>query len=418
MNRVNYNNIFILILGTVLSQLVPVALQPLLRRQYTPEDFGQFAMFSAVTEVLVTIASFRYEQAILIPKEDEESKDIFKLTLLICLIFNTIVLLFFTFIALFDINYLKPKGISNLSLLLIPLTTFFFSVINSGSHWYNRSGSFKDLSLNKLYRRVSEGITQVFFGFLSNPLGLIFGMFFGVFISSFHVFYKTKILKKFFFEIDFHYSKYIFLKYNTFFFYGVFPSLLYILSTFIPVFIISSHFSTNIVGQFDLSRQVLAFPLVIISMSLNQVLIKKVILKFHNNESFMKELNTTFFATSIIAILIIIGYYIIGNFLVLFVFGEKWKIAAQISEILVIGYGVKFVSTSIYHILIPLNKLKVLGIWQIINFLLSLCLAFPYFNNSNIEFFVISYTVFEVVSNTLCIIFVYKVSRDVICDLK
>jgi O-antigen/teichoic acid export membrane protein len=418
MNRVNYNNIFILILGTVLSQLVPVALQPLLRRQYTPEDFGQFAMFSAVTEVLVTIASFRYEQAILIPKEDEESKDIFKLTLLICLIFNTIVLLFFTFIALFDINYLKPKGISNLSLLLIPLTTFFFSVINSGSHWYNRSGSFKDLSLNKLYRRVSEGITQVFFGFLSNPLGLIFGMFFGVFISSFHVFYKTKILKKFFFEIDFHYSKYIFLKYNTFFFYGVFPSLLYILSTFIPVFIISSHFSTNIVGQFDLSRQVLAFPLVIISMSLNQVLIKKVILKFHNNESFMKELNTTFFATSIIAILIIIGYYIIGNFLVLFVFGEKWKIAAQISEILVIGYGVKFVSTSIYHILIPLNKLKVLGIWQIINFLLSLCLAFPYFNNSNIEFFAISYTVFEVVSNTLCIIFVYKVSRDVICDLK
>lgn len=418
MNRVNYNNIFILILGTVLSQLVPVALQPLLRRQYTPEDFGQFAMFSAVTEVLVTIASFRYEQAILIPKEDEESIDIFKLTLLICLIFNTIVLLFFTFIALFDINYLKPKGISNLSLLLIPLTTFFFSVINSGSHWYNRSGSFKDLSLNKLYRRVSEGITQVFFGFLSNPLGLIFGMFFGVFISSFHVFYKTKILKKFFFEIDFHYSKYIFLKYNTFFFYGVFPSLLYILSTFIPVFIISSHFSTNIVGQFDLSRQVLAFPLVIISMSLNQVLIKKVILKFHNNESFMKELNTTFFATSIIAILIIIGYYIIGNFLVLFVFGEKWKIAAQISEILVIGYGVKFVSTSIYHILIPLNKLKVLGIWQIINFLLSLCLAFPYFNNSNIEFFVTSYTVFEVVSNTLCIIFVYKVSRDVICDLK
>ena len=257
MKKVNYNNVFILMLGTVLAQLIPVALQPLLRRQYSPEDFGQFAMFSAVTEVLVTIASFRYEQAILIPKEDEESKDIFKLTLLICLIFNAVVLLFFTFISLFDIDYLKPKGVSDFSLLLIPLTTFFFSVINSGSHWYNRSGAFKDLSINKLYRRVSEGITQVFFGFLSNPFGLIIGMFFGVFISSVHVFYKTKILKRFFFDIDFHYSKKIFLKYKTFVFYGVLPSLLYILSIFIPVFIISSHFSTNITGQFDLSRQIL-----------------------------------------------------------------------------------------------------------------------------------------------------------------
>ena len=417
MKKVNYNNVFILMLGTVLAQLIPVALQPLLRRQYSPEDFGQFAMFSAVTEVLVTIASFRYEQAILIPKEDEESKDIFKLTLLICLIFNAVVLLFFTFISLFDIDYLKPKGVSDFSLLLIPLTTFFFSVINSGSHWYNRSGAFKDLSINKLYRRVSEGITQVFFGFLSNPFGLIIGMFFGVFISSVHVFYKTKILKRFFFDIDFHYSKKIFLKYKTFVFYGVLPSLLYILSIFIPVFIISSHFSTNITGQFDLSRQILGLPLVIISISLNQVLIKKVIVKFHNNENFMKELNTTFLITSIIAVLIVIGYYVIGEFLVLFVFGEKWKIAAELSKILVIGYGVKFISTSICNILIPLNKLKVLGTWQTINFLLSLCLVLPYFNK-DIEFFAISYTVFEVVSNALCIIFVYKDSRKIIYDVK
>ena len=143
-------SVFILMIGTVFAQLIPVMLQPLLRRQYSPEDFGEFVIFSAITEVLVTIASLRYEQAILVPKAEAEAKELFKLSILICFFFNIVILLFSLIISVLKIDFLLPNGLTYISLIAIPFGTFFFSIINTGSYWYTRIGEYKSLSINKL----------------------------------------------------------------------------------------------------------------------------------------------------------------------------------------------------------------------------------------------------------------------------
>jgi O-antigen/teichoic acid export membrane protein len=407
------NSVFILMVGTIFAQLIPVALQPFLRREYTPEDFGEFAMFSAVTEVLVTIASLRYEQAILVPKTNNEAKSIFKLSLFICAIFNALLLIVFLCFVLFDNGFIRSNNLSSVSLLLIPFASFFFSIVNSGSYWYTRVGDFKGLSINKLFRRIAEGVTQIGFGIFSNPFGLIIGMFAGVFIGAVHIFHKTKIPKNLILDFNYKLNKDLFVKHKSFVLYGVLPSLLNILSIFIPVFIISSKFSSNLTGQFDLSRQILALPLVVISGSLSQVLIKKVMTKFHNGENFMKDLRFTFLIISVIAIFIVVGYYLIGEFIVVLIFGEKWKVAAELSKILILGYGVKFINTCFYNILIPLNKVKILGWWQGLNFLVSLLLILPIFSE-NIVKFSISYTVVEVFSNIICLFLVFSTARNIL----
>ena len=66
-------NVLTLMTGTTIAQTIPVAISPILTRIYTPEDFGIFAIYLAITAILGNIVSGRYELAIMIPKKDEDA---------------------------------------------------------------------------------------------------------------------------------------------------------------------------------------------------------------------------------------------------------------------------------------------------------------------------------------------------------
>ena len=72
-------NILTLMTGTTIAQAIPIAISPILTRIYTPEDFGIFAIFLAITLIIGSIANGHYEQAIMIPKKDEDAINIFAL---------------------------------------------------------------------------------------------------------------------------------------------------------------------------------------------------------------------------------------------------------------------------------------------------------------------------------------------------
>ena len=56
----------VLVSGTVLAQLIPILLQPILRRIYTPEQFGLFAVYSSIFSMLVVVAAGKYETTIVV----------------------------------------------------------------------------------------------------------------------------------------------------------------------------------------------------------------------------------------------------------------------------------------------------------------------------------------------------------------
>ena len=62
-----------LIIGTVIAQLIPIAIQPFLRRYFSAEDFGIAAIFSALVGMGVSAANLKYENAIVLPEKEEEA---------------------------------------------------------------------------------------------------------------------------------------------------------------------------------------------------------------------------------------------------------------------------------------------------------------------------------------------------------
>lgn len=92
-------NIVTLITGTAFAQAIPIAISPILTRIYTPEDFGIFALFIAIISILGSIATARYELAIMLPKKDEDAINIFALCFIITCIISLLL-----FILVFLLN--------------------------------------------------------------------------------------------------------------------------------------------------------------------------------------------------------------------------------------------------------------------------------------------------------------------------
>lgn len=66
-------NVATLVGGAALAQFLPVLFTPLLTRLYTPADFGVLTHFVAWLSNLVVLATWRYDMAVVLPKQDDDA---------------------------------------------------------------------------------------------------------------------------------------------------------------------------------------------------------------------------------------------------------------------------------------------------------------------------------------------------------
>jgi len=76
-------NVLTLMTGTTIAQAIPIAISPILTRIYTPKDFGVFVLYMLIASVVAVIATGSYEHAIMLPKKDEDARNIFSLGFMI-----------------------------------------------------------------------------------------------------------------------------------------------------------------------------------------------------------------------------------------------------------------------------------------------------------------------------------------------
>ena len=65
-------HVMVLLTGTAISQIVVMAVSTITARLFTPEAFGQFAVFASLTAIATTIASLRLDMTIMLPEDDDE----------------------------------------------------------------------------------------------------------------------------------------------------------------------------------------------------------------------------------------------------------------------------------------------------------------------------------------------------------
>jgi len=327
-------NVLTLMTGTTIAQAIPIAISPILTRIYTPEDFGVFALFLAITGVFSVVASGRYELALMLPRKEEDAINIFALGMGI-LIIVTLLLLFFIF--LFDsyiVNMLENNEIRHW-LYFIPVAVFFVGLFNLLSYYNNRQQNYKDIAHATIIKSIILAIVQLIMGFFKmGASGLISGQIISSFFANVRLFKNIITDKILLSQVSKVQMRVLAKHYKDFPKYQAPHAMLNTFSSQIPVYMFTPFFGLTVVGLYALSTRIVFAPLMILAGASAKVYNQKVTEIYNDKgdaygftirllKSLIKKIIVPF------ALLVVFAPNIFA-----FVFGEEWRKAGVYTQIL------------------------------------------------------------------------------------
>lgn len=369
-------NILTLMTGTTIAQAIPIAISPILTRIYTPEDFGVFALFLAITTIFGSIANGRYELAIMLPKKDEDAINIFALGFIITC-FISLILLFL--VILFNDCFTTLLGNEEISLWLyfVPISVFFTGLFNILNYFNNRRKNYEDLKNATILKAIVLAIVQLVIGFIkTGSTGLISGSIISNMFANLRLI--RNILKDKILISKINTVKIIALikRYKTFPKYNLPSTLADAVTQQLPFLILPKIYGLSISGYFSLSQKLIALPSSLIAKSISQVFFQKISTNKKNRVKNMPILLNTIKKLFLISLPISLFIFLFAPSLFQIIFGKEWILSGEIAQYLALIFLITFISSTLSITLVAYEKLKTLAYWQYLYLISSLFFYF------------------------------------------
>jgi O-antigen/teichoic acid export membrane protein len=359
-------NVLTLMTGTTIAQAIPIAISPILTRIYTPEDFGLLALYIAISSIIASVASGRYELAIMLPREDEDAINILALSFIIIVIV-TITLTIMVMLYGEEISSLLENSEIIQWLYLIPVSVFFIGIFNTLSYYNNRKKYFKRLAKASIVRSLVMVIFQITVGYFKvGPSGLVGGEILSRIWSSVILLkglIKDKLL------ITNVTLKEIFkalIKYKKFPKFSLPGVLVNTISQYIPTILIPIYFNTSILGYYFLTQRVLGSPSVLIGTSISQVFFEEASRERQETGMCGLSFDSTIKKLTIISMVAFPIIFFTVEEVFAFVFGEEWRIAGEYAMILVPLFAIRFIVSSVSAVDTIMEKQNIFLIFNIV----------------------------------------------------
>jgi O-antigen/teichoic acid export membrane protein len=380
-------NVLVVFTGTTIAQSLPLAISPILTRLYTPVDFGVFALFFSITNLLGSIATLRYELAIVLPETEKEATAVETLCYVVTVGLSALMLVS---VALFSrviaIDLLGNPEIENW-LFLAPLSVLFTGFFQTYTYRLNRKREFKDISVLKVTQTSTTAAFSFLFG-LSNFLrgGLIFGHLLG---QGAPVFFK--VIRKIDFTVGIDSLKEAAKRFKKFPLLNAPSTLLNTAASSLPIFYLSKVLNNKELGFYGLVERCLGAPTSLISYSISQVLLQDIASRYRLGLPIRDRISKTLRYLMLIGIFPFVILFFFSDTIFAFVFGEEWREAGQFASILAVPFFVRFVISPLSVILISTHNLGLLMLWQLLYFVSTLLVVALQFQNGDVKQFLVLY---------------------------
>tara|TARA_R110002049_G_scaffold116881_2_gene269725 strand:- start:460 stop:1683 length:1224 start_codon:yes stop_codon:yes gene_type:complete len=398
-----------------MAQAIPLALSPILTRLYTPEDFGILAIYISISTVATVLVSLKYDIAIIIPEEDEDSANITVLSIIIATVVSLIIFLIVFFynveLATFLSDKEKEADILANWLYFVPISVFLVGLFNAISFWFNRKSMYRKMAASKVVNTsILTGI-QVSSGFFKfTPVGLLIGFITGRFFSVLFLLYKFQNNKNTVFQKVTKARMLLLLKrYKRFPCFTLPAEFINVISNQLPVFLIGKYFGGVILGNYALMERVLNAPISLLGRSVLDVF------KQRASEDYVKQGNCeyifvkTFKTLVLLSIVPSIVLFFLSPFLFGILFGEEWIIAGEFAKIFSVLFFFKFTASPLSYMFNIAEKQHYDMFWQI-GLLIFTIISFVIGVAQNdvkqaLIYFVISYSLMYILNIYLSYIF-------------
>lgn len=319
-----------LLSANVFAQAIGLAVYPILTRLYTPENFGVLNLFLSIGSICILLATLDYQQAIVLPKEEKHGIAIVHLCLMIALTVAAIVLMSVPFSGAIATLFKTPA--LEEWYFLLPLYILAMAGWNILSYWYIRHAEYN--------RNSGYQVTQSSLG-AGLKIGLGYGGYLqgGMIVSSViapvlalltscMLAWKKHIRPLLCYNRD--NIQEVAQTYRKFPVYSFPSSLLNMLSSQLPVLLLTPIFGNSEIGLFSMAILLGFAPLSMISKTLSQTLYQHTVDKLHARQD-IRGVYRRFSSCMLIAIVPTFTFlWLILPELTSLLLGKEWEATGHI----------------------------------------------------------------------------------------
>lgn len=351
------HNILIMMSGTVVGQVVSLAMGPILTRVYTPSDYGLFALYVSVTAIPAIIATGRYDNAVLLADNESDTASLVALSVgltAVVSLLSLVVLLIFNQTAS---RWLGTPEVAPL-LYLVPLTILASGVYQTLYLLANRKKEFKRLAFNRAMVSTVAAVLSLALGLMGmRAWGLVVATLTsqvtGCAMLGWRLFTandaNTGVIRlgAMIEQARRHYRFPLF----------ILPSdLVNAVGQQAPSVLLNKFFGTATLGYYALTQTVLGCPMSLVAGSIVDVFKERAASEFRTNGHCRQAFAGAFRVLALLAVPLAIVFFVFGPALFTFVFGSEWRTAGTYARWLAPLFCVRMLSSPLSYVLYVARK--------------------------------------------------------------
>ncbi len=349
-------NVLKLMSGTVLAHVTTFVATPFLTRLFSMQSLGDLQVFVSTVMTFGVVASFKYEMAIVLPREDSEGEKIVILSLTALLLFS---LLFTALLALAGdaiLHFLKADTLQPY-LYFIALGVFLFGLWQAMQYILVRRKHFGVLAGNKVVQLVATNVLAVGLGlFWQKTIVLLAAQLIGYGVASLFILRVANFGR----HIEAREIARLAWKYKKFPFVNTGMVFLNTLSLQLPVFMLSRYFGTEIVALYSMANRIVNVPLFLVGRSVQQVYFQSASEAMHRGRQALLDVykstvkRLALFAVAPLGVLLVFGPQIAKVY-----FGPNYTEAGVYMQIVTFWMFFQFINSPISSTFTIMNKQEV-----------------------------------------------------------
>lgn len=352
-------HVMTLVSGTIVAQVIVFFMMMVITRLYAPEVMGEFAAFTSVTAIIVSVAAGRYDMALMLEHDDEAAKMVARIAFsIIC---GT------ALIATIAALILRPFFASNFSeatakwMPLAGVCTVFMAGTALLQYWYNRKTDYKTIAFNRVVQQVGTSGGQVVIGglgFTALP-GLIFGQLIGQAYAFFNLLIRAKDLRASVVKGKYSYrclarKHWRMPVLNA-------PNVLVDAVRSNGINLLIGGASVASLGQFNLANQAMYAPAALVNAAVSQVFFQKLATVERGRMS--REVRNAIKRSLQFGVIPFAILWVISPWLMPFIFGSQWQESGYFARAIVPWMMVVVVSAPVSTVFIVTGK----QLWSLIH---------------------------------------------------
>lgn len=363
--------------GTVISQVIPLLIAPVIARLFLPADYAVLAAYGAVTLLFTIIATGMFDAAIILDHDDAQAANTGALAILITLLITALSMLVSLF---FHSTIARFMGVESVAIWLyfLPVSVLLFGFSQTMTVWNNRLGRYKRLASNKVYLTVITNGISLSLGFLGfHAQGLIISLIAGQAVTFGILCAQTlRTDRNLIAHVSWAGIRRSWELHKDFPKYNMPQGFLDAFKDSGMVWIISFYFGSQALGAFSFAKSIIMRPLQVIGSSVSQVFYQRSTKLYYETGNLAGLAYKTFLSLSAIGLPFALCMFFFGESLFRVVFGNAWTEAGRLSELMVAWLLVGFVASPFGNIPLILKRQKEFFLWSLAYSLVPIVIIF------------------------------------------